>query len=596
MPDKPTSRTDFQSLQFQAALAEISRAGSAALSDALSRISAVAAGALEVGRVSIWLFNEDHTELCCQHLFDHDRNVHESGAVLEVGKYPRYFQALEESRTIAADDAKVHPSTSEFAAGYLDVLDIYSMLDVPLRREGRVVGVLCNEHTGSPRFWSVEEQNFAGSLADLIALVFETERRRTVELELRRSFEQLDLFFSQSLDGFSIAMLDQPVRWDDSVNKDQVLDYIFEHQRITKVNDAMLRLHRATSDQMLGRRPKDVFAHDLARGRQFVREMLDAGHRHGESEERRLDGSSVWMDGDYIGIFNQEGQFTGSFSVQRDISARKQAEHALQRYSQRLKLLRQTDRAILSARSVHEIAEAVLARVHELAPCQRSSVSVIEPGSPTARLVGVLTSRGTHLDVGSDIPVSLFGDLDDLRQGRPYVVPNIAHLEATPSRLALEADGVRSILVVPLRANGELIGTLNLGAAAIASFTAEHVEIAQDVADSLAVAIRHAYLNQQVAQHAAGMEQRVAERTRELSEANARLRESEDRVRALYDNTPIMMHSVDADGRILDVNEFWLKTMGYERSEVIGRPVVNFAAPEHQTYVREELMPRLVRD
>ena len=60
---------------------------------------------------------------------------------------------------------------------------------------------------------------------------------------------------------------------------------------------------------------------------------------------------------------------------------------------------------------------------------------------------------------------------------------------------------------------------------------------------------------------------------------------------ALYNNTPIMMHSVDRNGCILDVNEFWLQTLGYERSEVIGRPVVNFTAPEYQTYVREDLMP-----
>jgi len=545
MSESSMLRTDSQTLQFQAALVEISRAGSADLTDALTRISALAADALETARVSVWLFNEDHTELRCLHLFDRERNVHESGAILEVGKYPLYFKALEESRTIPAEDARTHPCTSEFAVGYLDVLNIFSMLDVPIRREGRVVGVLCNEHTGSPRSWRLEEQNFAGSLADLVALVFETNRRREVERELRKSFDQLDLFFSQSLDGFCFMMLDEPVRWDDSVDKEKVLDYIFEHQRTTKVNDAMLRLYGATREQFLGRRTRDVFAHDPVQGRQFCREMLDAGHRHGESEERRLDGTPMWLDGDYISIYDQEGRFTGSFSVQRDITARKQAEHALQRYSQRLKLLRQTDRAILSARSVHEIAEAVLERFHELVPCQRASVSLIDLGTAAARLVGVLTSKGTHLGVGSRIPLDLFGDPDDLRQGRPYVVPNLAHIPRLPARIALEEDGIRSVVVVPLLANRELIGTLNLGSNEIAAFSAEHVEIAQDVADSLAVAIRHASLNQQVANHAAELEHRVAERTLELSETNSRLRESEDRVRALYNSTPIMMHSID---------------------------------------------------
>jgi len=209
-------------LQFQAALVEVSRAGSADLGEALARIATVAADALGVARVSIWLFNDDHTELRCLHLFDRERNAHESGAILQVGKYPQYFKALEESRIIAAENARTHAYTQEFGAGYLDVLNIFAMLDVPIRREGRVVGVLCNEHAAAPRSWHAEEQSFAGSLADLTALVFETDRRRQVERELRKSFDQLELFFSQSLDGFCFMMLDQPVRWDDSVNKEEV--------------------------------------------------------------------------------------------------------------------------------------------------------------------------------------------------------------------------------------------------------------------------------------------------------------------------------------------------------------------------------------
>jgi len=272
-------QTDSRTLQFQAALVELSRTASAGLEDALAQAVAVAADALDVPRVSIWLFNDDHTELRCLKLYDRARKVHESGAVLDVKRYPRYFQTLEESRTIAANDAPTDPATSEFATGYLDVLNITAMLDVPIRLEGRVVGVLCNEHTGSPRSWRIDEQNFAGSLADLTALVLETDRRRTVERELRQSFNQLDLFFSQSLDGFFFMMMDEPVRWDDTVDKEKTLDHIFEHQRITKVNDAMLRLHAATPQQFLGRRPMDVFAHNMDQGRQFVRQMLDAGHR-----------------------------------------------------------------------------------------------------------------------------------------------------------------------------------------------------------------------------------------------------------------------------------------------------------------------------
>ena len=53
-----------------------------------------------------------------------------------------------------------------------------------------------------------------------------------------RNEELLERFFDQAQDGFFFMMLDEPVEWGDHVNKDEVLDFIFEHQRMTKVNPA----------------------------------------------------------------------------------------------------------------------------------------------------------------------------------------------------------------------------------------------------------------------------------------------------------------------------------------------------------------------
>jgi PAS domain-containing protein len=52
------------------------------------------------------------------------------------------------------------------------------------------------------------------------------------------------------------------------------------------------------------------------------------------------------------------------------------------------------------------------------------------------------------------------------------------------------------------------------------------------------------------------------------------LRDSEMRYRALYKKTPVMMQSIDPEGRILSVSEAWLAALGYERSEVIWGPLM----------------------
>ena len=61
--------------------------------------------------------------------------------------------------------------------------------------------------------------------------------------------------------------------------------------------------------------------------------------------------------------------------------------------------------------------------------------------------------------------------------------------------------------------------------------------------------------------------------------SNQALRESEEKFRALYDNAPLSYQSLDDFGCFLDVNPTWLKTLGYERHEVIGKRYADFLHP-----------------
>ena len=85
------------------------------------------------------------------------------------------------------------------------------------------------------------------------------------------------------------------------------------------------------------------------------------------------------------------------------------------------------------------------------------------------------------------------------------------------------------------------------------------------------------------------LEQRVQARTREL-------RDSEARYRTLYNNTPVMMHSIDSAGRIVSVNERWLQVLGYSREEVIGRRSAEFMTEESRRFAEETVMPAFFRN
>jgi PAS domain S-box-containing protein len=69
------------------------------------------------------------------------------------------------------------------------------------------------------------------------------------------------------------------------------------------------------------------------------------------------------------------------------------------------------------------------------------------------------------------------------------------------------------------------------------------------------------------------------------------LRDSEERYRSLYANTPVMMHSIDAEGRLVSVSNAWLEGLGYTREEVIGRRSVEFLTAQSREYARKVVLP-----
>ena len=145
------------------------------------------------------------------------------------------------------------------------------------------------------------------------------------------------MLFEQSLDGLFFMMLDEPLHWDDSIDKEQVLDQALQRQRITQVNDAMCRQYAAQPEQLLGLTPADFFAHDLDEGRRLWRQLFDTGRLHSETDERRFDGTRISIEGDYRCLYDAQGRIIGHFGVQRDVTERKAALRQLARSEARLR-------------------------------------------------------------------------------------------------------------------------------------------------------------------------------------------------------------------------------------------------------------------
>jgi len=74
------------------------------------------------------------------------------------------------------------------------------------------------------------------------------------------------------------------------------------------------------------------------------------------------------------------------------------------------------------------------------------------------------------------------------------------------------------------------------------------------------------------------------------------LRKSEERYRSLYHHTPAMLHSIDKNGNLVSISNYWSDALGYTREEVIGKKLTDYLSPDSRKYAEETIIPTFFKE
>jgi PAS domain S-box-containing protein len=147
---------------------------------------------MEVERVSVQFFDLEKVTITSENTYILSKAEYGSGVSIMRKDYPGYFSSLELNKIIDISDAEIDSRTSELSEKYLKLYGITSLLNVPIKLKGNIVGIVCHEHIGKKREWTYEEMVFANSIADSVSLTLETEEREKTENELKLLNESLE--------------------------------------------------------------------------------------------------------------------------------------------------------------------------------------------------------------------------------------------------------------------------------------------------------------------------------------------------------------------------------------------------------------------
>ncbi len=351
-----------------------------------------------------------------------------------------------------------------------------------------------------------------GALLGLLGVHRDISARRLAEENLRKSRTQLTTFIRQA--PHCIAMLDRE------------MNYLATSQEWVAIYGRGL-------DDLVGRNHYQVNPDIPPEWREAHRRAL-AGERLAHDTERWVheDGREDWLRRTIVPWTDEDGKIGGIIISTEDVSQRMKAERNLRELGERFETVFRT--------------------------------------SPAATAIGRM-SDGHFIDVNPALE-ELLGYARDEFLGR------------TDEEMQLWADAnERQVLLEALRSQGpvrnlELRCRRKSGDVVEVSFSGARIDLAGEphflgmAADISA----QKEASRALERHRAELEALVVQRTAQLEAANATLAQRTAAMADLYDRAPCGYHTLDPDGRVVEVNATELAMLGYARDEFVGYHIAEF--------------------
>jgi PAS domain S-box-containing protein len=341
-----------------------------------------------------------------------------------------------------------------------------------------------------------------------------------------------------------------------------------EHVALLDVQGKILFVNDAFGEQF-GHAPEALIGEDISvagaaeQGSQMRTEIWNASLNQGWQGEwrgKRSDGSVFPEDIWTSPVRNDDGEVVAVVVVGHDISRRKHAERVQSATFQIAVAVSSTENLQDLYRAIHEI-------VGQLMPAENFYIATLDDATGMLTFpywVDQMDPTPTPRPQGKGLTEHV------IKSGKPLLAsPEV--FEKLVSDGLVESLGSPSIdwLGVPLATSRKRLGALVIQTYSEKQrFTEEDRDILTFVSTQIALAI-------------------------ERKLADDALRENEQRYRLLYNNTPAMLYSIDAENHIISVSDYWLRVMGYSRSEVIGKKSTDFLTVDSRNFVSGSVIPAL---
>lgn len=269
--------------------------------------------------------------------------------------------------------------------------------------------------------------------------------------------------------------------------------------RIQWINPAFTTLTGYSAEELVGQTHALLRSgmHDDAYYRNLWQKISRGEVWQGEIVNKRKDGSIYTEEQIITPVLGDDKKPLYYIAIKHDITSRKAAENTLRQYTERLQLVHHIDQAILSKQAPEDIAIVALNYARQLIAYTRASVTMFDEQREEGLVLAVVQDGETAVPAGHVFPVT-WDEINGLMAMSTTHHPTVTEFSNPQSEIGklLKSEGLKTQIKLPLIAQNQIIGMLNLAAHDHTLFTQEHIVITQEIATSLAIGLQQARLYQ----------------------------------------------------------------------------------------------------
>ena len=197
-------------------------------------------------------------------------------------------------------------------------------------------------------------------------------------------------------------------------------------------------------------------------------------------------------------------------------------------FNDQLTMLQEIANAVNTQLSLDHTLDTAMQELDKLIDCDLASISILEADRKTLKVLATYPERNEEVfKPGYIIPLQNSNRGWVIRNQKP-LIKNISQTDNN----AIEDEGLRRInlqtlIVLPLISSSGIIGTFGIGSKQANTYGERELEIMRRMSNSLALALDHARLFDEVREFASELENKVAERTEQLERAQTKIIQTE---------------------------------------------------------------------